>query len=133
MSTIGQNTHRLAASAEELTSVSRQMSSSSEETSAQAGVVSAASEQVSKNCQTVATGTEEMSASIKEIAKNANEAARVGAHGGRAAESSRTVQCGGATQNARAAVRGEPRSPLTPARTQARSRFRPEDVTMHSL
>ncbi len=77
VSTIGQNTHRLAGSAEELTSVSRQMSSSSEETSAQAGVVSAAAEQVSKNVQTVATGTEEMSASIKEIAKNANEAARV--------------------------------------------------------
>ena len=43
---------------------------------------------------------------------------------------------GDATQNAPSAVSGEPRSPRapsTPARTQARSTFRPEGVAMHSL
>jgi methyl-accepting chemotaxis protein len=74
---IGHHAQSVAGSAEELTSVSHQMSSNSEETAAQANVVSAASEQVSKSVQTVAAGAEEMSASIKEIAKNTNEAARV--------------------------------------------------------
>jgi len=77
ISQIGQNSHALASSSEELTAVSTQMSSNAEETAAQSNVVSAAGEQVSKNVQTVATATEEMSASIKEIAKNANEAAKV--------------------------------------------------------
>jgi methyl-accepting chemotaxis protein len=74
---IGDNANRLALSAEELTTVSHQMSSNSDETATQANIVSAASEQVSKNVQTVAAGAEEMSASIKEIAQSANQAARV--------------------------------------------------------
>jgi methyl-accepting chemotaxis protein len=75
--TLAQNSQALAASSEELSSVSTQIGSNAEETSAQSGVVSAAAEQVSRNVQTVATGTEEMTASIREIAKNATEAAHV--------------------------------------------------------
>ncbi|MEM7204122.1 MAG: PAS domain S-box protein [Planctomycetota bacterium] len=67
----------LAGAAEELTSMSHQMSATAEETSAQANTVSAAAEEVSHNIQTVATGAEELEASIKEIAQNANEAAKV--------------------------------------------------------
>ncbi len=76
----------LAAAAEELNTVSQQMSANAEETAAQANVVSAASEQVSKNVVTVATGTEQMSASIREIASNASEASRVAGQAVRAAE-----------------------------------------------
>lgn len=84
---MGQNSHALASSSEELSAVSHQMSANAEETSAQANVVSAASEEVTKNLQTVATATEEMTASIKEIAKNANQAARVATDAVRTAES----------------------------------------------
>jgi methyl-accepting chemotaxis protein len=77
MASVSTNATTLGSSAEELTSVSCEMSVNSEQTSAQANVVSAAAEQVSKNVQTVATGVEEMSASIREIAGNASEAARV--------------------------------------------------------
>ncbi|HEX8916279.1 MAG TPA: methyl-accepting chemotaxis protein, partial [Humisphaera sp.] len=83
---IGQNGHSLASSAEELSSVSTQMTANAEETSAQANVVSAASEQVSKSVQTVATAAEEMSASIKEIAKNAADAAKVATNAVKVAE-----------------------------------------------
>ena len=83
---IGANAFSLAGSAEELTTVSRQMAANAEETSAQANVVSAAADQVSKNLQTVASGTEEMATSIREIAKNATEAARVATAAVHAAE-----------------------------------------------
>jgi methyl-accepting chemotaxis protein len=72
-----QAANAMAASAEELTAVSQQMTGNAEETAAQANVVSAASEQVSKNVATVSSGAEQMQASIREIAKNANESARV--------------------------------------------------------
>jgi methyl-accepting chemotaxis protein len=88
---IGRNATMLAASAEELSSVSQQMSSNSEETATQANVVSAASEQVNKNIQTVASGAEEMSASIREIAKNANDAVRVAVEAVRVAETTNTT------------------------------------------
>jgi methyl-accepting chemotaxis protein len=77
LSSIANNANGLAISAEELSSVSRQMAGNAEETSTQVNMVSAASEQVSKNVHTVATGTEEMGASIREIAKNATDAAKV--------------------------------------------------------
>lgn len=77
MKATSQTANALAASAEELTAVSQQMTGNAEETAAQANVVSAASEQVSKNVATVASGAEQMQASIREIAKNANESARV--------------------------------------------------------
>ena len=74
---VGQNAQVLASAAEELNSVSQQMSASAEETATQADVVSHAAEQVSGSVTTVATSSEEMSASIKEIARSAAEAARV--------------------------------------------------------
>ena len=76
----------LAAAAEELSTVSRQMSETADGTSAQATVVSAASEQVSMNVSTVATATEEMSASIREISSNTTDAASVAAHAVKVAE-----------------------------------------------
>ncbi len=86
MSTIGVNAEGLAASSEELSAVSGQMSGSAEESATQANLVSAAAEQVSRNVQTVATGTEEMSASIREIAKSAQDAAGVAAQAVQVAE-----------------------------------------------
>jgi methyl-accepting chemotaxis protein len=84
---IGGNSVTVAASSEELTSVSASLGATAEETAAQSGVVSAAAEQVSRNIQTVATGTEELSASIREIAKNTAEASRVAANAVQVAES----------------------------------------------
>ncbi len=77
MQLIAQNAAALAASSEELTSISQQLAGNAEETATQANVVSAASEQVSKNVSVVASGSEQMQASIREISKSANEAARV--------------------------------------------------------
>jgi methyl-accepting chemotaxis protein len=77
---IGGNSVTVAASSEELTSVSTTLGATAEETATQSGVVSAAAEQVSRNIQTVATGAEELSASIREIAKNTAEASRVAAN-----------------------------------------------------
>ncbi len=74
---IKQMAQTLAASSEELTAVSGQMSANAEETSTQANVVAAASEQVSKNVETVATSTDQMGAAIREIASSSNQAARV--------------------------------------------------------
>jgi len=67
----------VAASAEELGAVSRQLAAGAEEASAQAGTVSTAAEEVSRNVRTVAAGSEEMGTSIREIASSAAEAARV--------------------------------------------------------
>ncbi len=88
---IAGNATALGAAAEELSSVSKQMSSNADETSTQANVVSAASEQVNRNVQTVATGAEEMSASIREIAKNASEAARVATGAVKVAQTTNTL------------------------------------------
>jgi len=71
------NTHALASSSEELTSVSQQMSAAAEETTAQANLVSAAAEQVSSNAGTVSGSIENLVASIHEIAKSAQQAASV--------------------------------------------------------
>jgi methyl-accepting chemotaxis protein len=67
----------LAASSEQLTVVSHQMTNNANETEMQANVVSAASEQVSRNVASVATASEQMQASIREISKNASDSARV--------------------------------------------------------
>ena len=89
---IGGNSVTVAASSEELTSVSSTLGATAEETAAQSGVVSAAAEQVSRNIQTVATGAEELSASIREIAKNTAEASRVAANAVEVAETTnRTI------------------------------------------
>jgi methyl-accepting chemotaxis protein len=67
----------LAAAAEELNAVSKQMMENADETASQAHVVSAASGEVSNNLNVVASSAEEMLASIREIAGSSNEAARV--------------------------------------------------------
>lgn len=76
----------MAASSDQLSAVSHDMSSNAEETSAQANVVATAAEQVTQNMHTVGTSTEEMTASIREIAKNAHEAAKVATSAVRSAE-----------------------------------------------
>jgi len=75
VSGIVDNTHALASSSEELTSVSQQMSAAAEETTAQANLVSAAAEEVSSNARTVSGSIDALVASIHEIAKSAQEAA----------------------------------------------------------
>jgi methyl-accepting chemotaxis protein len=67
----------LAASSEELSAISQQLTKSATETAEQATVVSTGSEQVSANVGVVAAGSEEMLASIREISKSATEASRV--------------------------------------------------------
>ena len=67
----------LAASSEELSAISQQLTRSATDTGEQANVVSVGSEQVSANVGVVAAGSEEMLASIREISKSATEAARV--------------------------------------------------------
>jgi methyl-accepting chemotaxis protein len=83
---ITENSLRVSAASEELSTTSQQITANAEETSAQSKVVSNATLQVNQNLQTVATGAEEMSASIKDIAKNATEAAAVAGTAVRAAE-----------------------------------------------
>jgi methyl-accepting chemotaxis protein len=83
---IGANAGTLAASSENLASVSQQMRANAEQTSGQATAVSTAGEQVSRSSQTAAVGVEQMSASIKEIAKSATDAARVGTSAVKVAE-----------------------------------------------
>jgi len=77
MAAIAGNTHTLAATAEELSTVSDQIASAAEETAVQSGVVAAASEVISSNVMTVAAGSEQMGVSITEIARNATEGAQV--------------------------------------------------------
>lgn len=74
MRRVGTSTTTLSAAADELASVSAQMTATAEETATQSDVVSAATTQVSANLATVATSAEEMSASIREIAENSNSA-----------------------------------------------------------
>jgi methyl-accepting chemotaxis protein len=88
---ITENSMRVAAASEELSTTSQQITANAEETSAQTKVVSTATLQVNQNLQTVATGAEEMSASIKDIAKNATEAATVASTAVRAAETANTT------------------------------------------
>ena len=74
---ISQNSHSLAAAAEELTMTATQMSTGAAQTSSQASVVSTSSRIVSGDIEAVAAAAEELTASISEIAKNAADAARV--------------------------------------------------------
>jgi methyl-accepting chemotaxis protein len=67
----------LAASSEELSAISQQLTNSATDTAEAAAVASKGSEQVSANVGVVAAGSEEMLASIREISKSATEASRV--------------------------------------------------------
>ncbi|AXC12888.1 Methyl-accepting chemotaxis protein [Acidisarcina polymorpha] len=77
LDTIGGTAIAIAASAEELTTVSQQLTTNAGDTAQQANAASATSEQVSANVNVVAASSEEMMASIREISKSATEAARV--------------------------------------------------------
>ncbi|XAW56006.1 methyl-accepting chemotaxis protein [Blastococcus sp. HT6-4] len=71
LSSVADSASAVAASSEELSANSAQISASAEETSAQSGVVAGAAEEVSRSVETVAAGAEQMGASIREIASNA--------------------------------------------------------------
>jgi len=77
MAEISRTADTLASAAEQLTSVSAQLSEGAAATSGRATSATSASEQVSNSIQTVATAAEEMTASIGEIARNASDAATV--------------------------------------------------------
>jgi methyl-accepting chemotaxis protein len=77
MATISGMAVTIAASAEEMTAVSAQLTANAGGTAQQANAASATSEQVSANVNVVAASSEEMMASIREISKSATEAARV--------------------------------------------------------
>jgi methyl-accepting chemotaxis protein len=81
----------LAASAEELTIVSKQMAGHADETAQQAHVVSAASDEVSKNLTVVAAGSEQMLASIREIARSSTDAAKIARNAVTVADSTNTT------------------------------------------
>jgi methyl-accepting chemotaxis protein len=77
LTTISETAVTIAASAEELTVVSQQLTSNASDTAQQASSATTTSEQVSANVNVVAASSEEMMASIREISKSATEAARV--------------------------------------------------------
>jgi methyl-accepting chemotaxis protein len=77
LGSIEQTAMALAAAAEELTTVSQQLTSNAGDTAQQANAASATSEEVSANVNVVAASSEEMMASIREISKCATEATRV--------------------------------------------------------
>ena len=77
LTAIGETSIGIAASAEELTVVSQQLTTNAGDTAQQANAASATSEEVSANVNVVAASSEEMMASIREISKSATEAARV--------------------------------------------------------
>ncbi len=77
LTTISETSIAIAASAEELTAVSQQLTTNAGDTAQQANAASSTSEQVSANVNVVAASSEEMMASIREISKSATEAARV--------------------------------------------------------
>jgi methyl-accepting chemotaxis protein len=74
---LGETATAIAASAEEMTAVSHQLTGNAGDTAEQAKAATATSEQVSANVNVVAASSEEMMASIREISKSATEAARV--------------------------------------------------------
>jgi methyl-accepting chemotaxis protein len=75
----------LAASSEELASISHSMASGAEQTSAQAGAAAASVTEVNAHVHSVASSAEQMGASIREIARNAGDAATVAANAARMA------------------------------------------------
>ena len=93
MASIGDISVSIAGSAEELTTVSRDLAAHAEGTSQQANSVSDTSTRVSSNVNVVAASSEEMMVSIREISKSATEAARVAKSAVTIAESTnRTIQ-----------------------------------------
>jgi methyl-accepting chemotaxis protein len=85
VSQVAARAQAVASAAEELTSVSAQLTAGAEETSTRAGTVSAGAEEVSTIVSTMAAAAEEMNVSIGEISGNATRAALVGTEGVRSA------------------------------------------------
>ncbi|WP_203819731.1 methyl-accepting chemotaxis protein [Paractinoplanes ferrugineus] len=83
---------RVARAADELSTISTQLSGGAADTSGKAGVVSAGAEEVSAIVATMAASAEEMSASIAEISRSAAQATLIAGNGVRAAaDADRTV------------------------------------------
>jgi len=90
----------IAGSAEEMMTVSQQLTEHAGETARQANAVSQSSTQVSANVNMVASSSEEMMVSIREISKSATEAARVAKNAVGIAESTnKTIQQLGASSS----------------------------------
>jgi methyl-accepting chemotaxis protein len=93
MASIGDISVTIAGSAEEMTTVSQELSQHAAGTSQQANLVAQTSTRVSSNVNVVAASSEEMMVSIREISKSATEAARVAKSAVTIAESTnRTIQ-----------------------------------------
>jgi methyl-accepting chemotaxis protein len=88
LGSIAENSVTLAASSEELSSVTSQMASGAQEASIKASSVSAAVDQVARSVTTVASGAEEMTAAIGEIASSTHHAAQVASQAVSLAEAS---------------------------------------------
>lgn len=78
---ISQEAQGIAGAAEELNTVSDQLTSSASTVSARSEAVAASAAEVSQSISTFASGVEEMSASVIEISKNASQAATVAQEG----------------------------------------------------
>jgi len=72
-----QDSDALASSAEEMSSIGKQVTKNAEENESNIASVASTSEQASTNTNTIAAAVEEMSASISQIATNAGEANKV--------------------------------------------------------
>ncbi|MEV4641476.1 methyl-accepting chemotaxis protein [Actinoplanes sp. NPDC049548] len=75
---IAESATSAAAAAQELSTVSNEMSLSARQAHEEAEAAAAAAEEVSRNVHTVADGTEEMTASVSDIARSAAEASTAG-------------------------------------------------------
>ncbi|HEX7096106.1 MAG TPA: methyl-accepting chemotaxis protein, partial [Acidimicrobiales bacterium] len=90
---LARGSEALAAAANELSELSREMTTQARETSSDAAAVSAASDVVRTGVSSVAAATEELAASFREISGNAAEAARIAHRASEAAEvTSATVE-----------------------------------------
>jgi methyl-accepting chemotaxis protein len=82
---IGDEVQLLASAAEELSSVSSEMTRSAQRTSEEVGTISGASGEVSASVESIASASTEMDASIREIATGAAQAAAVAEKAARSA------------------------------------------------
>jgi methyl-accepting chemotaxis protein len=91
---VDENAEKVAFAANELSTMSAEMTEAAEETSTQAGVVSDSAAGISLSVQSIAAGAEEMGIAIQEIANNATEAARVSAGAAQTAQSTNAIVTG---------------------------------------
>ena len=91
---IAESAQTLAASSEELNSISGAVGDSADATAATAQSVSAAAEEVSANIGAVASGAEQMTSSIQEISAHASEASTIAASAVQEAQATNTTIAG---------------------------------------